>query len=150
VEVIRSDPASRARNLFVPFHSIDGHPPRAHLSFVLANRSANVKACSSNRIKLARCIAIGADLLQIGLFPFFFEGFASPLDDALDVIVCALLTFLVGWHYSFLPCFVVKVTPVADLVPCWTLAVFLATSRKRPVSAPGNTVVYDHGPTRPD
>lgn len=74
---------------------------------------------------------MGADFLQIVLFPLFAEGFISPFDDALDVIVCATLTWLVGWHYSFLPSFVVKVVPMVDMVPSWTLAAFLATRQRQ-------------------
>ena len=95
-----------------------------------------------SRIKTARAIAIFADLLQIALFPLFAPGFISPIDDVLDVVVCALLTKLVGWHYSFLPSFIVKVVPVADLVPSWTLAVFLATRQKQVPAPPPVTEVY--------
>ena len=83
------------------------------------------------RIKAARAIAIAADFLQIALFPLFAEGFISMLDDALDVVVCLALTMLVGWHYSFLPSFILKVVPFADLVPSWTIAIFLATRQSK-------------------
>ncbi len=102
----------------------------------------------ASRIRIARFIAVGADVLQLGLFPLFAEGFISPLDDALDVIVCVLLTYLVGWHYSFLPSFVVKVVPGADLVPTWTIAIFLATRQKRDLSQAGSTRVYADPPSR--
>ncbi|EEF58396.1 hypothetical protein [Pedosphaera parvula] len=110
-----------------------------------------MKTTNPARIRTARFIAIGADILQIGLFPLFGEGFISPLSDALDVLVCVLLTWLVGWHFSFLPSFVVKVLPVADLVPTWTIAIFMATRQnQRPVAPkPVATVVYDNGPAQP-
>jgi hypothetical protein len=82
------------------------------------------------RIWIARAVAVGADVLQIGLFPFFLEGFASILDDVLDVIVCVVLSLLVGWHYSFLPSFILKLVPFADIVPTWSIAVLLATRKK--------------------
>src|ERR1700733_14677967 len=85
----------------------------------------------SSRIKLARGIAIGADALQIILFPLLAEGFISPLDDALDVVVCGTLTWLVGWHLAFLPSFMLKVAPMVDMVPTWTLAVLFATRQKK-------------------
>ncbi len=90
-----------------------------------------MKMTVASRIKIARFVAVGADILQLGLFPLFAPGFISPLNDALDVIVCVALTYLLGWHYGFLPSFVVKVLPMADLVPTWTIAVFLATRQKQ-------------------
>lgn len=103
----------------------------------------------TSRIRIARVIAVSADALQLGLFPLFAEGFVSPLDDALDVFVCVMLTYLLGWHYSFLPSFVVKVLPVADLVPTWTIAVFLATRQKRDLHQAGVTQVYVDPPAPP-
>jgi len=105
-----------------------------------------VKMTVTSRIKIARFIAVGADILQLGLFPLFAEGFISPLDDALDVLVCGLLTWLVGWHYSFLPSLVVKVLPIADLAPTWTIAIFLATRQKRDLVQAGPTQVYVEPP----
>ena len=82
-----------------------------------------------SRIAVARGIAVGADILQIGLTPLVSEGFASPLDDIVDAVVCALLTWLVGWHYSFLPSFLVKMVPMVDLAPTWTIAIMIATRK---------------------
>jgi hypothetical protein len=83
-------------------------------------------------IRTARTLAVVADLLQLVLFPVFVEGFASILNDVLDVVVGIVMVRLVGWHLAFLPAFVVKALPVADLAPTWTLAVFLATRSKTP------------------
>jgi hypothetical protein len=92
------------------------------------------------RVRAARCIAVGADILQMALFPLFAEGFISPVDDALDVVVFVALTSLVGWHYAFLPSFIVKIVPMIDLAPSWTIAVFLATHQK---AEPPPVKVYD-------
>ncbi len=89
-----------------------------------------MKTISRGRIRTARFVAISADFLQIALFPLFGEGFSSPLDDILDVVVCVILTALIGWHFSFLPSFIVELAPIADLIPTWTIAVFLATRQK--------------------
>ncbi len=86
-----------------------------------------MKTLSRKRIWTARFVALVADGMQLALFPFFTEGFLSPLDDALDVGVCVLLTWLVGWHWSFIPTFFVKVVPFVDEIPTWTLAVLFAT-----------------------
>jgi len=79
------------------------------------------------RVKAARAIAMVADLIQIGGFAAFLPGYASPFDDVLDVAVGAALTWLVGWHWSFLPGFFLELVPGVDLAPTWTVAIFLAT-----------------------
>ena len=56
------------------------------------------------------------------------EGALSPVDDGLDVVTAVILTALVGWHIAFVPSFVVKLLPVADLAPTWTVAVLIATA----------------------
>ena len=86
-----------------------------------------VSLTSAARIRAARMIAMGADVLQIAVFPLFAPGVASPWDDALDVAVAASMTWLVGWHWSFLPSFAAELVPGLDLVPTWTAAVFFAT-----------------------
>ena len=78
---------------------------------------------SRSRFRAALIVAILADALQIAVFPLFVEGGASPADDFLDLGIGALLTYLVGWHWEFLPSFLAKLVPGVDLVPFWTLAV---------------------------
>jgi hypothetical protein len=68
-------------------------------------------------------LAIIADALQIIAFPLFVEGALSPADDILDFGVAAALVRLLGWHWEFLPSFLVKLLPGVDLVPLWTMAV---------------------------
>lgn len=85
---------------------------------------ANVKRST---VVVAFAIAICADLLQIGLAPLLAEGFASPFEDFVDIFACVILTTLLGWHLSFLPSFLVKLFPVWDLAPTWTIAVLIAT-----------------------
>ena len=75
------------------------------------------------RIRAAFAIAAVADLLQIAVFPLFIEGAASPADDLLDLGVAGVLSYLVGWHWEFLPSFMGKLVPGVDFVPLWTLAV---------------------------
>ena len=79
------------------------------------------------RVVAARAIAVIADAVQLGLLPLFSEGFLSVANDVLDVAVAATMVALVGWHWSFVPAFVVELVPVFDLVPTWTGAVLLAT-----------------------
>ena len=75
------------------------------------------------RFQAAMVLAILADALQIVVFPLFVEGAESPADDLLDVGVSAALLYLLGWHWEFLPSFLAKLVPGADLVPFWTMAV---------------------------
>lgn len=74
----------------------------------------------------AYAIAVCADLIQICFVPLLAEGFVSPFDDVLDVAVCLVLSRLIGFHLAFLPSFAIKLIPVVEAVPTWTLAVFIA------------------------
>jgi hypothetical protein len=71
----------------------------------------------------AMALAMVADVLQLAVFPMFVEGAFSPADDLLDLGVAAALTQLLGWHWEFLPSFLIKLVPGVDLVPFWTIAV---------------------------
>jgi hypothetical protein len=85
------------------------------------------------QVRAARVVAAAADLLQIVLLPAFFPGTLSPAADVIDALVALVLLKLLGWHWAFLPTFVVELLPFVDLVPTWTAAVFLVT---RGVAAP--------------
>jgi hypothetical protein len=101
-----------------------------------------VKPVTPERLRTAYLVAIGADCLQILLFPLFAEGFISPFDDALDLAVGFALVRLVGWRVEFLPSFAAKLVPGLDLVPTWTLALFLATRGLRaPAPVPAKVEV---------
>jgi hypothetical protein len=87
----------------------------------------------ARRVWIARAIAVAADFLQIVAFPFFLPGVASPWSNALDLAVAGAMTWLVGWHWAFLPSFVAEIVPGLDLVPTWTAAAFYVTrGRGRP------------------
>jgi hypothetical protein len=75
------------------------------------------------RLRIAMILAILADVLQLAVLPFVIEGAESPADDILDLCAGGLLTFLLGWHWEFLPSFAAKLVPGVDMVPLWTLAV---------------------------
>jgi hypothetical protein len=93
------------------------------------------------RMKAALILAIVADLIQLIIFPIFITGVESPADDMLDVCVAGLLGYLLGWHWEFLPSFLVKLVPGVDLVPLWTLAVANVYRKSRP-----QTVKFEPGP----
>jgi len=77
--------------------------------------------------RLAWLVAIMADALQLLAFPLFMEGGASPLNDALDLLVAVLMVRILGWHWAFLPTVMAEVLPGLDLFPTWTAAVFFVT-----------------------
>ena len=83
----------------------------------------NITISPGSRFRAAMIVAIIADALQIVIFPLFIEGAASPANDVLDVGVGAVLAYLLGWHWEFLPSLFAKLIPGVDLVPFWTMAV---------------------------
>jgi hypothetical protein len=87
------------------------------------------------RLRVAMALAIIADALQIIVFPLFVEGAESPADDVLDLGIGAVLIYLLGWHWEFLPSFVAKLVPGVDLVPFWTLAVANVYRRQKRIVA---------------
>lgn len=110
--------------------------------------NANRKTPTAGRVWLARGIAMAADLVQIGLLPYFAEGIVSPLDAVMDVVVGVVLVWLVGWHIAFVPTFVVEMLPVADLAPTWTLAVFIATRGRGGAQEPIAQLAQEGGSER--
>lgn len=101
---------------------------------------------SPGRVRAARILAIAADAIQLAGFPMFGEGFASPANDALDVVVAGALIWLVGFHWSFLPSFLIELVPGVDLVPSWTAAVLLATRGQGTVEPPPQPEMKDITP----
>ena len=87
------------------------------------------------RMRAALALAIAADLLQIAIFPMFIEGAASPADDLLDLGMAGAMSFLLGWHWEFLPSFFGKLVPGVDFVPLWTMAVANVYRKSKHVEA---------------
>jgi len=86
-------------------------------------RQSAVTISAGPRLRIAMILAIVADVLQLVVLPLVVEGVESPADDILDLCTGGLLTWLLGWHWEFLPSFLGKLAPGIDLVPLWTLAV---------------------------
>ena len=95
-----------------------------------------VRTPSRRAIQIARAVAIVADALQLVLLPLFVEGFASVLNDALDVVVGIALIWLIGWNPVFLPTIVVELLPFGNLAPTWTIALFIATRSRQTALLP--------------
>jgi hypothetical protein len=99
--------------------------------------------------RAAMVLAIIADALQIVVFPVFVEGALSPADDVLDFGVAALLVHLLGWHWEFLPSFLVKLVPGVDLVPFWTMAVANVYRKSKRIAVAAEEDRQAHSDERP-
>ena len=97
-----------------------------------AGEPSSSRARSRGRVWTARFVAIAADTLQIALLPLVLGGSLSPVNDVIDIVTAVTLTVLIGWHWAFLPAFIAEIVPFVDLVPSWTLAVFIATRGRGP------------------
>lgn len=93
--------------------------------------------------RTAWAIALAADALQIAVLPMFAEGAMSPADTVLDLVVCFLLTRVLGWHWAFLPTLAAELVPGLDLFPTWTAAVYYVT---RSESREGEPEILPPGP----
>ncbi len=98
-----------------------GEPIPAHPDQAVADDIAT--ASGALRFMAALAIAAIADITQFMLLPFFGEGVASPLNDALDVFVAFIMVMLLGFHWQFLPSFVSELVPILNIAPAWTIAV---------------------------
>ena|SRR5579863_398319 len=77
-----------------------------------------VRRLSRLRMAAATVVAVAADISQ-----FFFGAIPVAgilLDDIIDVIVMGVTMWLLGFHILLLPSFVLKLIPVADMLPTWT------------------------------
>jgi len=89
-----------------------------------------LKIFRSPKNRWAWLIAVAADVLQFVALPVFGEGVLSAADVALDIAVATALSRLIGWHWAFLPTFLVELAPGLDLFPTWTAAVFSVTRQR--------------------
>ena len=78
-------------------------------------------------VRRAWFVAIAADVLQWGLFPLFAWGGLAPWNVGVDLLVGFLLVRWMGFHVAFLPAFVTELVPIANIVPSWTLALWIVT-----------------------
>jgi hypothetical protein len=105
------------------------------------------------RKALALVIAAAADALQIGLFPLFVEGAASPLDDALDAVTAVLLLIVLGFRWRLALALAAELVPGVALFPNWTAVVISVPSAApqalppSPPSKPGDAESVDPDPS---
>ncbi|HEX9081379.1 MAG TPA: hypothetical protein VF768_03815 [Holophagaceae bacterium] len=94
-----------------------------------------IRPLSKRRLQAAWIVALAVDAIQIPTEATGPVGWI--LGAGLDVITLAVLTALVGFHWSFLPSFATEWIPYVDYAPLWTVAVYLATrSRNLPLTSP--------------
>lgn len=93
-------------------------------------------AITTTRARLALAIALVADAIELGAFPIFALGVASPWNDVLDVSVAVAMVALLGWHWAFAPSFVAELVPFVSLVPTWTAAVLIVARGHLGAGAP--------------
>lgn len=96
------------------------------------------------RLRAAMILSVMADVVQIIVFPLFVAGAESPADDILDLGMGATLTYLLGWHWEFLPSFLGKLVPGVDLVPLWTLAVANVYRKSKQIAVAREEIRDEH------
>ncbi len=92
-----------------------------------STESSSNDSSSPRNVRIARVVALTADAVQLVAAPLFGEGFASPFNDALDLVVAGVLIKLLGFHWSLLPALAAEAVPALDLAPTWTASVLLIT-----------------------
>ena len=91
-------------------------------------RLLDAPALTRQRIWIAYTVAISTDLLQLALGPF---GWVA-VDEVLDVVAMAVISWAIGFHVVLLPTFAIELLPISDFLPTWTGAVaFLVAFRRR-------------------
>ena len=86
---------------------------------------------STARIAAAVAVAVAADICSFAIGPFGIT-FA---DEIIDVAVMGIESWLLGFHWMFLPTFVIEVVPLVDALPTWTACVLAVVAiRKRAAS----------------
>lgn len=104
---------------------------------------------TNERIKLAYAIAIIADVLEFPITGAEMTILGAPAGEAaasaLDCIVMVAMTKLLGFHWAFVPSFLVEVVPGLDLLPTWVGCVaFVVWQRKKEQAQPAPlTAVID-------
>ncbi len=78
---------------------------------------------SRKRKFIALAVAGATDLCQIVLFPFFWEGGASPFDWVLDLFTVVALTLILGFKWRLTLALLLELVPGLDLFPTWTALV---------------------------
>jgi len=88
------------------------------------------------KVVVALVAAVAADLLAIVLGPLGWT-FA---DEVIDVAMMAVASATLGFHWLFLPTFVLELVPIVDALPTWTACVIAVIAmRRRNIGVPVQT-----------
>jgi len=87
------------------------------------NKQSHIRSIKI-RVALAFALAVLADAIELPLNLLFLTAWlAVPAEFALvalDLITMGLLTWLLGFHWTFIAALGVEVLPGADMIPTWT------------------------------
>jgi hypothetical protein len=98
-----------------------------------------MRPLTRRRVRLAFVVGILADVIQlpIGLATI---GGGIPLEvveGAVDVITAIVVNRLLGFHWTLLPTFALKLIPGLDAAPTWTACVaYVAFKRRNAIIPP--------------
>jgi hypothetical protein len=92
------------------------------------------------RVRLARRIAIAADVVQVALVPAMLAPpVGESINIAIDVVVGGTMCLLLRPHWAFAPTFVAEAFPIVNVVPLWWAAVAFVTRDQGSASSPDGT-----------
>src|ERR1700677_2169480 len=94
-----------------------------------------IPGITRKRILIAYGVAIVADLIEFPIAALELTMIGAPVamffSFVLDVFVFGILTFLLGFHWLFLPSFLVEVVPGLDMLPTWVGCVFFVVRQRK-------------------
>ena len=116
-----------------------------------------VAPITKGRIIRAFAVAVAVDALQLPVNLGFLTGFlavpAELADVGLDVAASVLISRLIGFHWVFLPSFLVEAVPGLDLCPTWVAAVAYVVwqrqRKERTLPPPIEATVVEQSPAPP-
>jgi hypothetical protein len=82
------------------------------------------------RIAIALAAALVADVVPLALGPLGWT-FA---DEIVDVAMMIVASATLGFHWLFLPTFVLELVPLVDALPTWTASVIAVIGLRRRVT----------------
>jgi hypothetical protein len=90
---------------------------------------------TKQRVVVAYSVAILADLIEFPIIAAEVTVVAAPAAEGVAVVVDAIafgvITKLLGFHWVFLPSFLVEVVPGLDMLPTWVGCVFFVVRQRK-------------------
>jgi hypothetical protein len=105
------------------------------------------------RILLAYVVAGIADVLEFPITAVENTGLGfipgAVADGVVDVTVMGILTWLLGFHWLFLPSFLLEAVPELDLLPTWVGCVAYVVWRRKPPGVTTSLLPSSVSPSAP-